>query len=341
MVCWMVECRSRSATVLAFFASLAVACPRARAPALTAGSAVLVIGRDHPGSKDNQFGYEGGSALRVDGLYHLFLSEMYAPPLWDGMRFGHWTSADRIHWTRASTVFAARNAWSPVVVWDDESDRWFLFYVQYRWNHADEVRGQYDGTIVRLRSATQGRSGIGGPFEGRDIVMEPNVGSASWEGGQGVDSFFPYRVGDRWYALYGSHNHAPAGAWLVGLATGTKLTSTFRRMGGSVIESFFIENPIVTRDRHGSYLGVYDSDSSQATGVYVPDGQHIGISASRDGLQWSPGANIAVLPAGAAYDVRTPVSLIEEGDERYTTFFTVQRTSEPWWDVYFVELTRR
>jgi hypothetical protein len=226
-------------------------------------------------------------------------------------------------------------------VWDDESDRWLLFYVQYRWNHADEVKGQYDGTIVRLRSVTRGRSAIAGPFEARDVAMEPSADSASWEGQQGVDSFFPYRVDDRWYALYGSHNHSPAGPWLVGLATGTKLTSTFRRMDGPLIEPSFIENPIVTRNRRGSYLALYDSDSSRAIGVYVPDGQHIGISASRDGLHWSPGANIEVLPSGAAYDVRTPLCLIEEDDGRYTTFFTVQRTSEPWWDVYFVELTPR
>ena len=44
--------------------------------------------------------------------------------------------------------------------------------------------------------------------------MQPDAESQSWEGGQGTDSFFPYQVGKRWYAFYGSHEKL----WEVGLA---------------------------------------------------------------------------------------------------------------------------
>ena len=61
---------------------------------------------------------------------------------WVRMRLGHWTSADREHWTRVATIressgeFAGADPraalWSPLPVWDDGEERWNLFYVAYR-----------------------------------------------------------------------------------------------------------------------------------------------------------------------------------------------------------------
>ena len=35
-----------------------------------------VIDADHPASRGNRYGYEGGTAVKVGEGYHLFLSEM-------------------------------------------------------------------------------------------------------------------------------------------------------------------------------------------------------------------------------------------------------------------------
>ena len=49
-----------------------------------------------PTSKDNKYGFEGGSVVKVDGVYHLFVAEMAGDPFWVKMRLAHWTSPDAI-----------------------------------------------------------------------------------------------------------------------------------------------------------------------------------------------------------------------------------------------------
>ena len=319
----------------------APAIPPQSPPELAAVHSELVIGAGNAGSIGNQFGYEGGTAIKVAGVYHLFLSEMIGPPLWDGMRFGHWTSSDRVNWTRQDTVLERRNAWSPMVIWDDTEERWNLFYIQYRWERPGEIPGQHDGTVLRLRSSVAGREGLSGPFDDLGVVMRPGPDSAAWEGQQGTDSFFPYRVGKRWLALYGSHDLLPGSPWLVGTATANTLAGPWTRLAGPLIDPLFIENPVVTRQEDGALLAVYDSDATQTPGSYLEDGEHIGVTWSRDGLEWHAGKKVAILPPGTARDLRTPLGLIDEGDGRHTLFFTVRRTDAAWWDVGFAELRRR
>ena len=57
------------------------------------------------------------------------------------MKFGYWTSRDRLHWIRVGTVressaeFGGKDPraalWSPLPVWDEDGKRWNLFYVAY------------------------------------------------------------------------------------------------------------------------------------------------------------------------------------------------------------------
>ncbi|HBY63956.1 MAG TPA: hypothetical protein DEH78_29385, partial [Solibacterales bacterium] len=74
--------------------------------------------------------------------------------------------------------------------------------------------------------------GIGGPYQDAGVVMRRGPDSLGWEGLQGTDSFFPYRVGDRWYAMYGSARteKLPIEHWLVGLATAPRVGGPWRRI---------------------------------------------------------------------------------------------------------------
>ena len=40
-----------------------------------------VIAKGMPGTENNKYGFEGGCVLKLDGVYHLFTSEMVADPM--------------------------------------------------------------------------------------------------------------------------------------------------------------------------------------------------------------------------------------------------------------------
>src|SRR4051812_48229515 len=152
---------------------------QARAPrlVLTASRDTPVITTRSPGAEGIRFGFEGGRVVKVAGIYHLFTSEMVDDPIWVRMRLGHWTSADREHWTRVATIressgeFAGADPraalWSPLPVWDDGEERWNLFYVAYRSKPGEGTAFtlNYEGRIWRARSTVPGESGISGPYE--------------------------------------------------------------------------------------------------------------------------------------------------------------------------------
>jgi len=308
----------------------------------------LVLARQHPtpvittrspGAEGNRFGFEGGRVIKVGDTYHLFTSEMVGDPVWVRMKFGHWTSRDRLQWTRVATVressaeFAGRDPraalWSPLPVWDDGDNRWSLFYVAYHAAPGDATRFMlnHHGRIWRAVSRVPGPDGIAGPFDDERVVMQPGPDSLPWEGLQGTDSFFPYRVGDRWYALYGSAKteKLPIEHWLVGLASAPALGGPWTRLrehSPVPIERKFIENPIVSPAPGGGWLAVYDSQ---------PPGT-IGWAYSADGIGWEPGHALVVQPTpGAwAHDIRTPLGLVAEADGRYTICYTGFEQDPDW-----------
>jgi hypothetical protein len=292
-----------------------------------------------PGAEGNRFGFEGGRVVKVSGTYHLFTSEMIGDPIWVRMRLGYWTSPDRLHWKRVATIressaeFAGADPraalWSPLPVWDAGDRRWNLFYVAYRSRPGDGTAFtlNYEGRIWRARSTVQGEQGISGPFEDLGVVMEPGADSLPWEGLQGTDSFFPWQVGDTWYAMYGSaqSQHLPIQHWLVGLAAAPSLAGPWRRVTTQSplpIESTFIENPIVTPAPGGGWFAVYDSNAANA----------IGLASSSDGINWEKGHAVVVQPTAGSWakDVRTPLGLIDEGDGKYTVFYTGFEQSPDW-----------
>jgi hypothetical protein len=319
------------------FALLALA---AALPSLHAADRELVVTRQHdtpvltvrsPGAKGNKYGFEGGRVVKLDGIYHLFTSEMIGDPHWVRMKLAHWISRDRIHWQRAGTLGTSSGdftghdpraaLWSPIPIFDPGQNQWNLFYVAYR--AAPDTPKQWltnhEGEIWRAVSVAPGRAGIGGPYRDVGVVLRRGKDSDSWEGLQGTDSFFPYLVGSDWYALYGSARteSLPIQLWQVGLARAGQLGGPWSRishLNPLKVEPTFIENPIVTRLADGSFVAVYDDHRPNS----------IGYSFSRDGLHWSAGQQLKVQTGSGVWasEVRTPLGLIDEGNGSFTLFYS-------------------
>jgi hypothetical protein len=307
----------------------------------------LVLVRQHlapvittrtPGAEGIRYGFEGGRAVKVDGTYHLFTTEMVSDPMWVKTRFGHWASPDRLAWRRVATVressgeFGGKDPrgalWSPLPVWDP-AGLWNLFYVAYRSKPSDGTRFllNHAGEIWRAVSRTPGPEGIGGPFEDAGVVMRPGPDSLPWEGLQGTDSFFPWPVAGRWRALYGSARTEtkPIGHWLVGPAEAPSLAGPWRRVvedNPAPIETRFVENPIVTEAPGGGWLAVYDGET--------PDG--VGWAYSEDGVRWGRGHGLVLQPKPGEWskEVRTPLGLVAEGGDRFTLFYTGFEQAPDW-----------
>lgn len=300
----------------------------------------LVIGKqfDRPilsvqsqGSEGNKYGFEGGRVLKINGVYHLFTSEMVGDPHWVKMRLAHWISPDRMQWKRVSTLLESSGdftgkdpraaLWSPMPVYDDSEGRWNLFYVAYQAapDTSEKWLTNHEGRIWRAVSKTSGMSGVGGPYEDMGIVLQRGANSDPWEGLQGTDSFFPFKTNEKWYAFYGSSHteRLPLSSWQVGLAQAPSLAGPWTRcteQNPLKIESRFMENPIVTRLADKTFVAVYDTDEPNA----------VGYTFSSDGLHWSPGRHLVVQRGNGiwAKEVRTPLGLVAEGGDSFTLLYT-------------------
>jgi len=288
------------------------------------------------GARGNKYGFEGGRVIKLKGTYHLFTSEMVGDPHWVKMKLAYWTSPDRIHWTRVSTLressgdFTGKDPraalWSPLPVYDPQESRWNLFYVAYQSapDTTERWLTNHEGRIWRAVSSMPGEDGIGGPYQDVGIILQRGPDSDPWEGLQGTDSFFPFQVGDRWYAIYGSAHteKLPISSWQVGLAKAPRLAGPWTRcteLNPLKVENRFIENPIVTSLSDGTLVAVYDTDAPNA----------IGYTFSSDGIHWSEGRELIVQEGHGiwATEVRTPLGLVPEGNDRFTLFYTANEKS--------------
>jgi len=283
------------------------------------------------GAQGNKYGFEGGRVLKLNNTYHLFTSEMIGDPHWVKMRLAHWTSRDRLHWQRVGTLaessgdFTGKDTraalWSPLPVYNPKESRWNLFYVAYQAapDTSQQWLTNHEGRIWRAVSETPGEDGIGGPYRDAGIILQRGANSDPWEGLQGTDSFFPYIVGDRWFAIYGSAHteKLPISHWQVGMAKAQDLAGPWTRcteLNPLRVENRFIENPIVTELSNGTYVAVYDTDAPNA----------VGYTFSRDGIHWSAGQHLVVQQGSGVWasEVRTPLGLIAEGNDSFTLFYT-------------------
>jgi hypothetical protein len=213
-------------------------------------------------------------------------------------------------------------------IYNEAGERWNLFYVAYNSqpNTPTAWRLDYDGQIWRAVSKVKGRAGIGGPYEDVGVILRPDAESEPWEGLQGTDSIYPYRVGGTWYGFYGSANteKLPIEHWRVGLAKSNSLAGPWKRvpeLNPVQLETIFAENPIVTRAADGTYLAVY----ARSTVSTVDNPTTIGYSVSLDGIHWSKGIGVDLQPNAKAHwasHINTPLGLIPEGDDTFTLFYT-------------------
>jgi hypothetical protein len=300
-------------------------------------------------AQGNKYGFEGGRVVKIQGVYHLFTSEMAGDPHWVKMRLAVWTSRDREHWQRKATLFESSGdftgkderaaLWSPMPVYDPDSERWNLFYVAYQASPdtGHEWLTNHEGRIWRAISTKAGVDSIDGPYRDTGIILQRGKDSDAWEGLQGTDSFFPYRVGSKWYAFYGSaHTESlPISLWQVGLVWAPSLGGPWTRctsLNPLRVEPRFIENPVVTELSGGGYVAVYDN--------HQPN--EIGYVFSADGIHW-PGGRRLVVQAGDgvwASEVRTPLGLVQEENGDFTLFYTAnEKSNGSQTDAYGVTLT--
>lgn len=298
-----------------------------------------VITKSTPGAENNKYGFEGGTAVKIGDTYHLATTEMPADPFAAKTRMAHWVSRDRIHWTRVSTLYESsgecdgkdpRGAlWSPMLFYDEANERWNLFYVAYNClpNTPTQWLTNYGGQIWHAVSKSKGIEGIGGPYEDLGIILRPDAESEWWEGLQGTDSFYPYRIGKVWYAFYGSANteKVPTEHWRVGLTTAPMLAGPWKRvpeLNPVDFENVYQENPVVTRASDGTYIAVYARGAVPGIGN---DPTAVGYSTSRDGIHWSKGVGLDLQPTPTTHWARrlnTPLGLIPEGNDTFTLFYT-------------------
>ena len=302
--------------------------------------AQALIKRGDPATDVAVNGVENGLLLKLGTNYHFYTS-IWTTPGWDFFGNAYWTSPDGIKWTLAKvlhmpgpdrtgedvrTVF-----WEPLPVYDSLEERWNLFYASGRW----PVPKGWDGRIWHAVSKTKGMDGIGGPWEECGEVN--NGPHDSWEGRQGVSTWFPYFCGGRWLAFYGSSDAHTW--WRQGLAESQDLKGPWKRrsnlnpvrLSGDLGE----ECPRVFRLHSGRYLCLFNviknpkDQNSKATVLDPrPPGlfTHLamGYSDSADGVHWSDARYLFLRDDGKLWvkHMRCPVSFIEETDGTYTIYYT-------------------
>jgi len=290
-----------------------------------------VIKRGDQGTEENKYGFEGGRAFKFKNEYHLFTAEMSGDPRWVKMRLAHWRSCDGVAFKRVSTLYESSgefegkdpraSLWAPMPYYNKKEDRWNLFYVAYRAKPNTKTSWYigHEGRIFRAISTKPGRDGLGGPYQDVGVVLEPGPDSDPWEGLQGVDSFYAYPVGTKWYAFYGSaHTQKwPCEFWGVGLASAPHLAGPWKRcsrLNPVPIDKRWVENPVVTRMEDGSCIALFDGG---------PRGS-FAYTLSKDGIHWQEGVTIPLEPKVKKWWklMRTPLGLIPEGGSLFTVFYT-------------------
>jgi len=320
------------------------------------GENKAVIDEGFPGTEGIQGGFEGGRVVKVGDTYHMFpterAGEMGIEMYYDRVKtkIGHWTSKDAIHWKRESTIYQASGTyavteddnpmndrrgaiWSYMPVFNEKANKWYGYYLAYT-VHKEIQPNHSFGRIWRCESTVEGINGIGGPYKDMGIIMEPGLDSQPWEGRQGVASFFPYQVGEKWFGFYSGaypfeswadYPKKSGKGWFVALAESKSLEGPWQRKDKGLepiktIHPQFVENPIVSQLPNGLYIAVFDG-GPEGWGHHLPN--MMGYTLSKDGINWS---EAHYLPIETKVDkwwdiMRTPLCLIPEGNDVYTIVY--------------------
>lgn len=297
-----------------------------------------IIKAGDPGTEDIKFGFEGGTCRKVNGVYYLFTTEVFNVPKTAATRLALWTSENGFSFQK-KLVIAETNynwedttylmsPWSPMAVYDPDRDLWSVFHVGYRRKENSTDVFNMSGRIFRYDSEVNGIDGIAGPYkEGGwlDIQGKPDW----WEGPGEIVSFFPYKIGKEWWALYGGNSvpeHVDANGTLNPNAKNIFYAGLAKSKGGLTdkwdrqyhlnpvqMDPEFIENSVVTKINDHLYINLYDGANKH----------EISYSWSVDGMYWAK-EQLIKLPNPPAWikNTRTPLSLIDEGNGIYSIYFT-------------------
>nr|WP_315242946.1 hypothetical protein [uncultured Flavobacterium sp.] len=315
-----------------------------------------VIDEGMPGTEGIQGGFEGGRVVKVGDTYHMFPTERAGEKgveyYYDRVKtkIGHWTSKDAIHWKRESTIYQASGTyavteddnpmndrrgaiWSYMPVFNEKTNKWYGYYLAYT-VHKEIQPNHSFGRIWRCESTVEGINGIGGPYKDMGIIMEPGLDSQPWEGRQGVASFFPYKVGDKYFGFYSGaypfeswadYPKKSGKGWFVALAESNSLEGPWTRLNKGLepiktIHPQFVENPIVSQLPNGLYIAVFDG-GPEGWGHHLPN--MIGYTLSKDGINWGEARYLPIeTKVDKTWDImRTPLCLIPEGNDVYTIIY--------------------
>ena len=284
-----------------------------------------VIDITHQGSADNQGGYENGHLIKIDGTYHLLMTELFSVrhPDWGSVpaRVGYWTSKDGDHWERVCTIVQGNdilgdpknNTWSSSWYWNEKENRWNVFW-----------RGN---AVFRYRSAVEGKDGMAGPYTEAAKVYPPLLGEKQdWDNGW-IDSFGNIYIAEdgKFYTFVGvgALEDPNDPQWVNGLAWADDIDGPWTRVRTDGHPTFvYSENPFVyIYEINGRkvHFCVYDDLSNQHS---------LGYGYSFDGIHWvgktmdMTGCADWAFNQNFTQSMRTPCGLIREDDGTYTIIFT-------------------
>ena len=287
-----------------------------------------VIDQFHPGSADNEGGYENGHFIKIDGAYHLLITELFSVrhPDWGSIpaRVGYWTSTDGDHWNRVCTIVEGNDipgdpkqySWSASWYWNEQENRWNIFW-----------RGN---AVFRYRSVVIGKDGMAGPYSEAAKVFLPMLGyNQKWDNYY-TSSFGNIFTGEdgKFYVFVqgGDSSIAPGGndpQFIRRVARADHVDGPWSSMNADGNPSFvYCENPFASiYEINGKkvYLCVYDDLSNQHS---------LGYGYSLDGVNWVGKTLDMTGYADWAFNqnftqsMRTPCGLIQEDDGTFTIIYT-------------------
>lgn len=298
-----------------------------------------VIGKKTKGAENIRFGFEGGTCIKIKNTYYLFTTEIFDVPKTAAVRLALWQSDDGLHFKRTyqlaetnynwnDTSSNLMSPWSPMLTFDTNKDRWSVFHVGYSRKPGSPDVYNMRGRIRRYDSKVPGQKGISGPYKSGGWLNIAEKG-ASWEGAAGAVSFSAYKVGKAWYGFLGT-NTVPVIQDSTGLGGSAEGKSYFRAslvkantlsgrwervdsLNPVLMDPEFIENIIVTKVNDSLYIAVYDGANMR----------EMSYAVSVDGIHWGKEKLLSLQNApNWIYSMRTPLGLIDEGNNVYTIFFT-------------------
>jgi hypothetical protein len=304
-----------------------------------------IIKKGDAGTEDNKFGFEGGTCRKVNGVYYLFTTEVFDEPKTAAVRLAIWKSDNGLKFQKHSVIVETNrnwedtthrmSPWTPNAVFDSLRNVWSVFHVAYSRKPNSNNVFNMTGKIFRYDSQVKGSDGIGGPYiEGGwlEIDRKPDW----WEGPGEIVSFYPYRIGNEWWAFYGGNSVPNQVATSGTLNPNTKnifyagllkskggLTDKWERqsqLNPVLMDPEFIENSNITKVAPDLYINLYDGANLQ----------EISYAWSTDGIHWGKEQLIKLANAPAwIKNTRTPLSLIDEGENIYSIYFTAFDGNNP------------